>query len=190
MFESDMTVQNRVSELETELARLRAEVKANKTDQGVALICFSGEWDRLYAALTIANGALAMGQQAHVFFTFWAAAVLGKERGGGAADRTWEQKMLQWMLPSKLIKAPLSRMNFGGLGRRAMSSVLKKKEVDGLEDMLAQAHDLGARLYCCDMSLKLLGLDEVRIAEGLGMERCGVATFLSLALRCRMSLFI
>ena len=76
-------LEERVAALEEELGTLKGLVEKEKRDDLVSLICFSGEWDRLFAALTIAAGALAMGQKVHLFFTFWAVSALRK---GGRAD--------------------------------------------------------------------------------------------------------
>ncbi len=35
------------------------------------IIVHSGDMDKIYSALIIANGALAMGMEASLYFTFW-----------------------------------------------------------------------------------------------------------------------
>jgi hypothetical protein len=90
----------------------------------ISLVCFSGEWDRLFAAFVIANGALAMGQRVNMFFTFWAAAAL-RDRSKSAVNRTFLERILGSMLPSGAESAPLSRMNFGGLGKAILRSRLR-----------------------------------------------------------------
>ncbi|MFW6082479.1 MAG: DsrE/DsrF/DrsH-like family protein, partial [Chloroflexota bacterium] len=35
------------------------------------IILHSGDMDKLYSALIIGNGALAMGMEAYIYFTFW-----------------------------------------------------------------------------------------------------------------------
>lgn len=37
----------------------------------VTIIVHSGDLDKIYSALIIGNGALAMGMDASLFFTFW-----------------------------------------------------------------------------------------------------------------------
>ena len=36
----------------------------------LSIICFSGEFDKLVAAFTLATGASAVNYEVHVFFTF------------------------------------------------------------------------------------------------------------------------
>ena len=44
------------------------------------IIVFSGDFDRVMAALIIANGAAAMGDDVTMFFTFWGLNILRKPR--------------------------------------------------------------------------------------------------------------
>ena len=43
------------------------------------IIVHSGDMDKLYSALIIANGALSMGMEATFYFTFWGLERLKKE---------------------------------------------------------------------------------------------------------------
>jgi hypothetical protein len=57
---------------------------ADDTSRDVAIVVFSGDLDKVLAALVIANGAVAMGGRASLFFTFWGlyALKVGREGGG------------------------------------------------------------------------------------------------------------
>ena len=71
----------RLRALEQELETLKSQLQPQKQENQASIICFSGEWDRLFASLTIAVGSLAMGMEVHLFFTFWAASALrGNDR--------------------------------------------------------------------------------------------------------------
>ena len=61
-----------------------------------SIIVHSGDMDKMYSALIVANGSLAMGMEVSLYFTFWG--LLRLKKGG-------------------LEKGPLSKMNFLGLGR-------------------------------------------------------------------------
>src|SRR5664279_502116 len=103
----------RLRELESQVAELsRAQAR---TRQGIAIIAFSGEMDKLMAAFMLATGAAAMGMTVSMFFTFWALAAVRREttfRGKGFIDR-----LLTAMLPSGPGRLGLSRWNMFGLGR-------------------------------------------------------------------------
>ena len=78
----EKTIQNGTVSLEERILALEKQIDELKKggDNSVSLICFSGEWDKLFAALTIGCGALAMGSEVHLFFTFWAVTALRQDK--------------------------------------------------------------------------------------------------------------
>lgn len=146
--------------------------------QRLCIMCTSGEWDRLYAAFAITNGALANGQQVDLFFAFWAASTMQSARG--ARRKGVIGRVMGWMLPSSVSAAPLSFLHFGGLGRRLMSHLMRREGIDDLPALIAQAEELGARFHYCDSSMRLLGFAKPDPTSMHG-NVAGVTTFLSLA---------
>jgi peroxiredoxin family protein len=187
---SPETLELRVQRLEAELHRLRGEADAERRKKMAAIVCFSGEWDRLFAAFTIANGVLASGYEVHMFFTFWGATALRDPKGYKGANKTWMQKLLSRMLPSGIEQTPLSKMHFGGMGKVMMGKLMKEKGVDDLGTLLDQARELGVRFHLCDTSLSLFGWEKGELIDAERTHWCGVATFLSLAEKSRLVLFI
>jgi len=183
-------VESRLRELETEVARLRGAARQTAQEDTVSIVCFSGDWDRLFAAFIIANGALALGQEVHMFFTFWGATAVRRAEGASNRSKSWIQRMLGWMLPRNVAGAPLSKMHFGGLGKVMMGKLMREKGVDDLPSMVRQARELGAVFHCCDTSLSLFGWGSDELVDGENADWCGVSTFLSLALKSKIVLFI
>jgi len=132
-----MDIQN----LETQFEELRAQVDAlsKKTvDNKLSMVVFSGDLDKVLAAFIIATGAVAMGMEVVMFFTFWGTTVLrNKEKKVGGKDVMG--KMFGAMLPSGTGDVKLSNMNMGGMGTAMMKSLMKKKNVASLEEMVALA---------------------------------------------------
>jgi len=62
----------------------------------LTIVVHSGDMDKIYSALIIANGALSMGMEASLFFTFWG---------------------LQRLQKGGLEKGPLSKMHMLGIGK-------------------------------------------------------------------------
>jgi peroxiredoxin family protein len=183
---------DRVAALEARIAELEKHAKkANEAEKQVSIICFSGEWDRLFAALTIACGALAMGRQVHIFFTFWGVAALrDTERDGQESERDFSQNLFSKMLPAGASEAHLSKMHFMGLGKAMLKRLMKKHNVDDIDVLLQEVKELGGHLHVCDTSSELFGLTCAELKDGEKMNRCGVATFLDYAFKSRMVLFI
>ena len=155
--------------------------------RGKTLILFSDDLDKALATFVLANGAAATGQKVSIFFTFWGLNVL-KKTHKPAVRKDVFGKMFGWMLPSDSSKLKLSKMNMGGIGRRMMRYLMKRKGVDSLEALRAQALEQGVEFIACQMSMDVMGicreelLDEVTIG--------GVASYMERADQANMNLFI
>jgi peroxiredoxin family protein len=171
----------RVAELEKRLAALE-----ERTEDRVTIVVFSGDLDRVLAAFIIATGAVAMGQQASMFFTFWGLNVVKKETSFDG--KTVFQKMMAMMSPRSSQALPVSKMNYFGVGAKMLRAMMKERNVTSLEDLIGLAREMGIRMIACEMSRDVMGIKESELMPGL--ECGGVATFLGDALTSRASLFI
>ena len=106
--------------LETQFEELKSQVDAlsKKTvDNKLSMVVFSGDLDKVLAAFVIATGAVAMGMDVVMFFTFWGTPVLrDKKKSVGGKDVMG--KMFGAMLPTGTGDVKLSNMNMGGHGNR------------------------------------------------------------------------
>ena len=178
--------------LENQFEELKAQVDAlsKKTvDNKLSMVVFSGDLDKVLAAFIIATGAVAMGMDVVMFFTFWGTPVLrDKKKKVGGKDLMG--KMFGAMLPSGTGDVKLSNMNMGGMGTAMMKSLMKKKNVASLEEMLALAEELEVRIYVCEMSMDLMGFKREEFIDYKGMGFAGVATFLQEAANSKVQLFV
>ena len=178
--------------IETQLEELRAQVEAvsKKTAENkLAMVVFSGDMDKVLAAFVIATGAVAMGMDVVMFFTFWGTPVLrDKKKKAGGKDMM--AKMFGAMLPTGTGDVKLSNMNMGGMGTAMMKSLMKKKNVASLEQMLELAEELGVRIFICEMSMDLMGFKREEMIEYENLTYCGVAKFLEEAQSSKVQLFI
>jgi peroxiredoxin family protein len=175
-------LEERLRDFEKRLAHVEEQVSEDR----VALVVFSGDLDRVLAAFIIATGAAAMGQQVSMFFTFWGLSVLKKDKQ--LSGKTLFQKMIALMSPRSSKSLPVSTMNYFGVGAKMLRSMMKAKNVNSLEEMIALARELGVRMIACEMSRDLMGIKEPELVAGL--ECGGVASFLADSLKSRTSLFI
>lgn len=178
-----------IEELRDQIREMKTRFDQQKRENRISLVCFSGDWDRLFAAFVIANGALAMGQEVEIFLTFWAAAALRK----GAAPlkaKTLFERLMGTMLPAGADRAPLSRMDYFGLGRLMLRRRMKSKGIEGLGELIERAQEMGARVHLCEMSSEILGFRCDEMVGKREIDPCGVATFLGTALRGKAVIFI
>ncbi|MDF2520851.1 MAG: hypothetical protein K0R84_1479 [Clostridia bacterium] len=151
------------------------------------MIMFSGDLDKAMASLIIANGAAAMGDDVTIFFTFWGLNVLRKAQKI-KVKKAFMEKMFGFMMPRGVDKLGLSKMNFGGAGAVMMKSMMKKKNVNTLPQLLESAQAMGVKMIACTMSMDVMGIKEEEIIDGV--EFAGVATYLGEADNANVNLFI
>ena len=155
----------------------------NKT----SMVVFSGDLDKLIAAFIIGNGALSMGEQVSIFFTFWGLNAL-RRPDAPKRDKTALERVMSVMMPSGADDLPLSTMNFVGAGATMIKKVMHDHQVPDLAELIAAAQQGGARLIGCTMTMELLGIAESDLIDGV--EFGGVATFLGEAHESGTTLFI
>ena len=133
------------------------------------IIVHSGEMDKIYSALIVANGALAMGMEASLFFTFWG---------------------LQRLKKGGLEKGPLSKMNMLGLGKWMVKRKMKQAGAASLEKLLQDFNELGGKILACDMTMEIMGIKKEDLREELISEYCAVGSYINEARESTITLFI
>ncbi|MEF8832749.1 MAG: DsrE/DsrF/DrsH-like family protein [Candidatus Thermoplasmatota archaeon] len=140
-----------------------------KEGDKATLIVHSGEFDKVYSALIIGTGALSMGMEVSMYFTFW-----GLER----------------LKENELDKGPLSRMNLFGLGKWMMKRKLKKSNVREMDKLLEDFHELGGKILACDMTMDIMGVNKEDLRDEVITDYCAVGTYIKEAKESDVTLFI
>ncbi|MFR8519837.1 MAG: DsrE/DsrF/DrsH-like family protein, partial [Emergencia timonensis] len=160
---------------------------AAELPQGKTMIVFDGDLDKVLASFIIANGAAAMGRPVTMFFTFWGLNALRKSTYV-KVKKSFVEKMFGRMMPRGTGKLKLSNMNMLGMGTKMMKSVMKKKNVSSLEELMEQAKQNGVKLVACTMSMDVMGIRPEELIDGV--ELAGVASYLGDAEKANVNLFI
>lgn len=135
----------------------------------MTIIVHSGDMDKVYSALILGNGALAMGLDASIYFTFWG--LLRLKKNG-------------------LSKGPLSKMNFWGLGRLMIKHRMKKANVASLERLLQDFKELGGKIIACEMTMEIMGVSRADLMEDFIDDYGAVGTYIQEAKNASITLFI
>ena len=133
------------------------------------IIVHSGDLDKLMSALIVANGSLAMGMEASLYFTFW-----GLER----------------LKKSGLDKGGLSRMNLLGLGRWMIRRRMKKNNVATMLHLLKDFKELGGKIIACEMTMELMGIKKEDLMEEYIDDYGAVGTYIQEARESTITLFL
>jgi peroxiredoxin family protein len=141
----------------------------NTMTDRATIILHSGDMDKIYSALIIGNGALAMGMEASIFFTFWG---------------------LQRLQKGGLEKGPLSKMHMLGLGKWMIKRRMKQSNVASLEKMMTDFKELGGHIIACDMTMDIMGISAADLREDWIDDYGSVGTYVQAARDSKITLFI
>jgi peroxiredoxin family protein len=181
-----------MQQVEKTVEALKAQMETlqkRSPEDKLSMIVFSGDMDKIMAALVIATGAVAMGMDAILFFTFWGIPSL-RDKTKFIRGKSMMDKMLSTILPKGPNDVQLSKINMAGLGKAMMKSMMKKKNVASLKEMFSLAEELGVRIVICEMSMDLMGFKREEIIPYKYLEFGGVAKFLEEASSSKIQLFI
>jgi peroxiredoxin family protein/TusA-related sulfurtransferase len=186
---------NELLKLTTDKGKIRATIQKGKSIAQPActagtdktMVVFSNDLDKAIATFIIANGATSMGRKVTLFFTFWGLNILRKPEGAKVKKGLLDI-MFGLMMPRGSTKLLLSKMNMGGMGGQMIRWVMKNKNIDSLESLIAQAQASGVRMVACQMSMDVMGIKKEELIDGV--EIGGVAQYLNAAEKSDTNLFI
>jgi peroxiredoxin family protein len=135
----------------------------------LTVVVHSGDFDKVYSAFIIGNGALAMGMEASLYFTFWG--LMRLKKGG-------------------LDSGPLSKMHMFGLGKWMVKRRMKKANVVSLDRLAEDFKELGGRIFACDMTMDIMGIGKDDLRQDLIEEYCAVGTYIREVRESTATLFI
>ncbi|MGD0353011.1 MAG: DsrE/DsrF/DrsH-like family protein [Dehalococcoidia bacterium] len=155
-------------------------------EDGVTIIVFSGDMDKVMAAFNIAIGAAAAGKETNMFFTFWGIKAIQK---GNLTGQGFFGRMMGLLNRGGINTIGPSRFNFWGIGRWMFKQMMKSHKITPLEELRQTAIDLGVKLLPCEMSMQVMEIKAEHLIDE-AEESCGVATMLEKAFHSKMTLFV
>jgi peroxiredoxin family protein len=168
-------------------ARVEAlEAKAPK--DALAMGVMSGDLDYAIAAFIVALGAAAYDMEVDMFFTFWGTTLLRDPKK--SAKKGFIDKMFGVMLPRGTRKLPLSKLQMLGMGPVMIRHVMKTHGAKSLEEMMAEAAELGIRVHVCTMTMDLMGIKKEELIDYPNMDYVGVGTFVDMAANAKQCWFM
>jgi len=178
---STQDLARRMTDLENQLSEMKKRVPEDK----VSIVLLSGDFDKAIAAFFMANGAIAMGMEVTMYFTFWGCSVIKK--GRKLKGKKFLHKMVNLMVPGSSKDLAPSKMSFGGIGRKLFNYMMKGT-MSPLEEQIELAVESGVRFQVCSPSLAIMGFDDDEWA--VPVDICGVAAMYDTALNARTAYFI
>ena len=173
------------------IQKASALVETTKDQASVAkektIVVFNDDFDRAFAAFVIANGAMAMGKKVTMFFTFWGLNIL-KKKISPPVKKDMISRIFSMMLPRGAGELKLSKMNMMGIGPVLMHRIMKKKNIESLDILVAKAIQGGAVIIACQMSMDVMGIKREELMDGIQVG--GVSTYIEATDSANTNLFI
>ncbi len=162
------------------------ETAAQPVKKKMSMVVMSGDMDRLFGALIIANGAAAMGMDVTMFFTFWGLRAIKKPLRTG---KTLFGRMLGMMYGGDISKSHPSKFAFGGMGRWMFGKMMGAHNVATLAELRDMALSLGVKMYPCQMSMDVMEIPSETFIDGV-QEPVGVGFFIGESQESQSTMFI
>ena len=132
-----------------------------ETVKKVIIICSKGTIEDVYAALIMANGALADGRDAKLFFTFFGLDAITKSKADHLHTATVGNPAFMPAMPTML----------GGLpGFEAFASYMMKKQMDKLDipnvtEFIEMIDAAGGEIFACKLAADMFKLEKEDLVE-------------------------
>jgi len=157
-----------------------------KENNKATIVLLSGDFDKVFAAFTIATTTAAAGMDTTLFCTFWGLKAIQK---GNLTGQGFLGKMVGVMNRGGLERLGPSKFNFGGIGRWMFKKMMRDKKVTQLPELLATMIDLGVHFQACKTSMDVMEIkreDLIDEVEGI----VGAATMVKDASESAVHFFI
>lgn len=152
------------------------------------IIVFSGDLDKVLAALNIALGALSMGMEVSMFFTFWGLNAVRREKPVKKPS-DWMKRMMGLLNRGGADKLKLSRFHMLGIGTFMMKKIIEKSNFPSIKEMIQMASNSGVTIIACTTSMEMMGVAKEDLINEVD-KLAGVATYLADAKESKVNLFI
>ena len=139
----------------------------------LAIVVFSGDFDKVHYALVMAGAAAATNKPATLFFTMDACRALLKPDTDGT--HPWQ-------------KMPVSTST--AKNGREMDQQFKNRRVATFEELMTSCAELGVTFMVCEMGLRALGITRENLRDDIDFKEGGVVSFLNAASQDGAVLFI
>ncbi len=160
---------------------------AGSNARGKTFVLFSDDLDKALATFVLANGAAATGEKVTIFFTFWGLNAI-KKTAKPRVKKDIFGRMFGMMLPSDSKALKLSKMHMMGIGSRMMRHIMKRKNIDSLEQLRDAAVKNGVEFIACQMSMDVMGVTREELLDNVTIG--GVATYMQRTDSANLNLFI
>jgi peroxiredoxin family protein len=176
-----------------------AQLQQPKGPPSMTIIATKGTLDWAYPPFILSSTAAALGWDVSVFFTFYGLNLLRRDlsslKVSPLGNPAMPMKMpfgpawlrdIDWRIPNAVQSIV---PGFESLATALMKRTITNKGVAGIADLRAACIEGGVKLIACQMTVDLFGFSQSDFIAEVA-DYCGAATFLPMAQKADVSLFI
>jgi peroxiredoxin family protein len=194
----DDLIRKRLDELLPQKLEALLQQREETKTASMAIIATKGTLDWAYPPFILASTAAALGWDVTVFFTFYGLNLVKKDvsdlKVSPLGNPGMPMKMpfgpgwfkdINWNIPN-LVQASIP--GFESVATRLMQQTIKNNGVAGIEELRGLSQEAGVKFVACQMTVELFGFTHDDFIGG--MDYAGAATFLPVAQKADVTLFI
>lgn len=151
----------------------------------MALIASKGTLDMAYVPLILASTAAAMDMEAGIFFTFYGLDIVNKKKYANLKVPPLANPAMPIPVPNIIGVLP----GMTAVATKMMKGMMAKQNMPSIPEMIATCHDLGVKLWPCQMTIDVMGMNPEDLIDE-AEKTCGAGLFLEFAAEADISLFI
>ncbi len=195
----DPLIASRIEELVAQKVEERLAQLQPKGPPSMTIIATKGTLDWAYPPFILASTAAALGWDVAVFFTFYGLNLLRRDlsslKVSPLGNPGMPMKMpfgpewfrnIDWKIPNAVQSIV---PGFESLATRLMKQTIRNKGVADVTDLRAACIEGGVKLIACQMTVDLFGFQPSDFIVEVS-DFCGATTFLPMAQKADVSLFI
>lgn len=197
----DELIRQRLDELLPAKIEEALQAREESHTPTMSIIATKGTLDWAYPPFILASTAAALGWEATIFFTFYGLNLVKKDvsdlKVSPLGNPGMPMKMpfgpdwfksIDWnkFLMPNLIQTNLP--GFEAIATSLMKQTIKNNGVASIEELRSLSQEAGVRFVACQMTVELFGFTHDDFVDG--MEYAGAATFLPVAQKSDVCLFI
>ncbi len=133
---------------------VRTEMKEKKPVKKVLVICSKGKLEDVYAALVLANGALAEGIEAKMFFTFFGLEAITRKHADHLHTATVGNPAFMPGMPTMVAGLP----GFEAFASYMMTREMDKLDIPHVTEFLEMIDAGGGEIFACKLAADMFHL--------------------------------
>ena len=194
----DALIQQRLDEILPQKIEEKLKEREQSHTPSMAIIATKGTLDWAYPPFILGSTAAALGWDVSIFFTFYGLNLLKKDisdlKVSPLGNPGMPMKMpfgpdwfksLNWNIPN-LLQAGIP--GFESLATQLMKQTIKNTGVASIEELRSLSQEADVKFIACQMTVDLFGFSHDDFIQGL--DYAGAATFLPVAQKADVSLFM